>query len=101
AQVRLVCGEGVRELDGSDLVEAQLVRDVRTGEAPPHDLVEALRGERVGRSAAQALPGGQPPGGAMPRRERHWQLLEPVQPRDLLDQVSLAGDVGATERRHG
>ena len=70
-------------------------------EAPADDLVQALRGERVGRPAAQPLAVGQPAPGAVARGQRGRQRLERAEPRHLLDQVGLAGDVGAPEGGHG
>ncbi len=43
----------------------------------------------------------QAPGGAAARGQRGGQPLEPVDPRDLLDQVDLTRDVGAAQRGHG
>ena len=58
------------------------------------------RGERVLGAPAHALGVGQPPGGAAPRRQRRRQPVEPVDARDLLDQVDLARHVAAAPVRH-
>ena len=71
------------------------------GEAPADDLVQPLGGERVGGAAAQALAAVSRPDGAVAGGERGRQLLEPVEPRHLLDQVDLASDVGAPEGGDG
>ena len=81
--------------------EPEPVREVRVGEAPPDDLVQALGREHVGGAPAQPLARGQPARRAVARGQRGGKLLEPVEPRDLLDQVGLARDVAAPERGHG
>ena len=73
-------------------------RQLGADEAPADDLVQSLGGQRVGGAAAQPLAVGQPAGRAVAARQRRRQLLQPVEARDLLDQVGLAGDVGAPER---
>ena len=77
------------------------LHEVRPDEAPPHDLVQTLGGQRIGGSPPEPLSSVKPTVGAVARGERRRQLLEAVEPRDLLDQVGLAGDVGAAERGHG
>jgi hypothetical protein len=64
------------------------------GEAPADDLVEAQVTDLVLGAAAQSLLTGQTP--ALPggvRQGGRQVLVESVDPRDLLDQVSLPGDV--------
>ena len=75
---------------------------VGAGEAPADDLVQPLGGERVGGARGAAA------GVAVSRPEAPWRegsvagsVLERAEPGHLLDQVGLAGDVGAAERGHG
>ena len=77
-----------------------LLARLRSGEAPADDLVQPLRRERVRGAAAQPLGGRQPPDGGVARGQRRRQVLDTVEPRDLLDQVGLARDVGAAEVRN-
>ena len=68
-------------------------------EAPADDLEQAAADEHVLGAAAQALRGREQAAGAAPARQRGGQLVvDAVQPRDLLDEVGLAGDVVAPER---
>ena len=71
------------------------------GEAPADDLVQAAADHRVLGGAAHALGVGEPPRRAAARGQRRGQPLEAVDARDLLDQVDLARDVVAAQRRHG
>ena len=57
-------------------------------------LVEAAVAQRVLEAAPQALAGVEPPHRVPARGQRGGQLVQPVDPRDLLDQVRLALDVG-------
>ena len=56
--------------------------------------------QRVARAAAQLLLDGQAAGRAV-GGQRRGQLVQPPEPRDLLDQVDLARDVVAADRRDG
>ena len=70
------------------------------GEAPADDLVQAAADQRVLGRAAHALGVREPAGGAAAGGQRRGQPLEAVDARDLLDQVDLARDVVAAQRRH-
>ena len=80
--------------------QAQPVEQAGVGEAPADDLVQAAADERVLGRAAHPLGVAQQPHGAAARGQRGRQLLQAVDPRDLLDQVDLARDVHASQRRH-
>src|SRR3954469_22837946 len=82
-------------------VEAQPVGDALVGDAPADDLVQTTADERVDGAAAKALLEAQPAGRAAALGQRRRQLLEAVDPRDLLDEVGLAVDVVAAEVRDG
>ena len=99
-QLRLLRGHRVGERQRAaraGLEQPQLVRELRACEAPADDLVQPLRGERVLGVAPQPLHRRQPPDGAVTGGQRRRQVLEAIEPRDLLDQVGLARDVIATE----
>ena len=99
AHLREVLGERVAQ-PHRGLDEPQLALHLGRLEAPADRLGEARADERVGRAPAQLLLGRQPPAHAV-AGDRRRELLQPPQPRDLLDQVDLARDVVAAERRHG
>ena len=72
------------------------------GEAPADRLVRARRRRaRPRRGGAAAARASSTAAGAAARGQRRRELLQPPQPRDLLDQVDLAGDVVAAEGGHG
>ena len=100
-QPRLLGRHRVLQLDRRPLGDPQLPGAVGPLEAPADDLMQALRGERVAGGSPQPLAIGQPPEGAVARGQRRRQRLERPEPRHLLDQVGLAGHVGAPERGHG
>ncbi len=78
----------------------QPVEQLGIGEAPADDLVQPAADHRILGGAAHALGVGELAGGAAARGEGRRQALEPVDARDLLDQVDLARDVVAPQRRH-
>ncbi len=82
------------------LGKPQLARQVGALEAPadaPRRRPWAASGSDC--AAAQPLARRQAAGGAVARGQRRRQRLERPEPGDLLDQVGLARDVGAAERR--
>ncbi len=85
---------------GCSAPSLQPVEQRRIGEAPADDLVQAAADHRVLGGAAHALGVREHAGGAAARRQRRRQALEAVDARDLLDQVDLARDVVAAQRRH-
>ena len=97
-QHRLLGRHRVLELDDRGVAETQPSELLAAGEAPPDRLVQALRGEHVRGLAALALARGEAAVGAVAARQRRRELVEPVEPRDLLDHVDLPGDVAAPER---
>ena len=63
--------------------------------------MQSAADHRVLGEPAHALRVRQQPGRAAARGERRGQALESVDARDLLDEVDLAVDVVAADRRHG
>ena len=104
SQDRLLLRQRVLEHDDLaqrvSLRHQQAVEQTLIGEAPAGDLAQPAADERVLGAAPHALGVREPPGGAPPRRERGGQALEPVDPRDLLDQVDLPRHVAAAQRGH-
>ncbi len=81
--------------------QQQPVEQRGLGEAPADDLVQAAPDERVLGIATHALGVREAARGAATGGQRDGQPLEAVDAGDLLDQVDLARDVLAPDRRWG
>ena len=91
-----------RVLGGERVGEAQRLRvRIGRGQAERVRLREARADEHVLGKAAQALIGSQLSEHGASHRQRERDLLQAVDPRDLLDEVDLARDVARAPGRHG
>ena len=100
AHHRLVLGHRVLERDDV-VLQAEPGEHRGAGEAPADRLGEARADQRVLRPAADPLLGLEPADRAAARGQRRREPVQPPDPRDLLDQVRLAGHVVAAPGRHG
>ena len=91
ATARPTSGSRARHVRCRPRGRAQPAGEVGAGEAPADDLVQPLSG-RARRPRGGAAAGAASGGRTAPWRDgqRRRELLEPVEPRDLLDQVGLA-----------
>ena len=99
---RLPIREGVLDRDHAAHLmlggQAQAVKEGRRGEAPADDLVQSPPDHRILCAAAQELGVGELARSSTACGERRGQPLEAVDPRDLLDQIDLAGHILAAQR---